>query len=174
MSAAPRGPGGGLSNSKLALADAGTGDVLAGKRFYAGDKAIKTGTMPNNGAVSATLAPGGSYTVPKGYHNGGGKVTAGSIRYLTSLGITVGYDNNNTTTDGTINLSSYGVSGKSASDFIIGITRIVATTAQKEDRNIESIKVVSFSNNTLRIRITHTGGFGHAIKFACTVAIYVK
>ena len=49
--------GGGLSNSKLALADADTGDVISGKKFYSGDKTIKTGsilprnTVGKNGAV---------------------------------------------------------------------------------------------------------------------------
>lgn len=50
-------------------------DVLTGKVFV--DKAGKTttGTMPNNGAVTETLTPGKlSYTIPKGYHSGTGKV----------------------------------------------------------------------------------------------------
>ena len=38
-------PGGGLSGGKLALATAETGDVLAGKTYYAGDKELKTGTL---------------------------------------------------------------------------------------------------------------------------------
>ena len=41
--------GGGLSNTKLALATADTGDVIAGKKFYSGDKLIKTGSiLPRN------------------------------------------------------------------------------------------------------------------------------
>lgn len=49
--------GGGLSLTKLALADADTGDVISGKKFYSGDKTIKTGsilprnTVGENGAV---------------------------------------------------------------------------------------------------------------------------
>ena len=136
MGFAPRGSMGGLSDNDLALADAGTGDVLSEKKFYAGNKNLKTGTlalsgsaetgdvlkgasfykdnpkskltgtlalsgnanaaqvlsgytfykdnakskltgtMPNRGAVSTTVAPGGSYTIAAGYHNGAGKVTA--------------------------------------------------------------------------------------------------
>lgn len=38
-------PGGGLTNGKLALADADASDVMSGKTFYAGDKEIKTGTF---------------------------------------------------------------------------------------------------------------------------------
>lgn len=67
--------GGGLSNGKLELATAGTGDVLAGKTYYAGDKEIKTGTMTNRGAWSSSVNPGASVTIPQGYHNGNGKVT---------------------------------------------------------------------------------------------------
>lgn len=37
------------------------------------------GTMTNRGAVSQTLNPGGSYTVPQGYHNGSGTVSARSL-----------------------------------------------------------------------------------------------
>ena len=40
------------------------------------DGKITTGTMPNNGAVSKTLdANTPSYTIPKGYHSGTGKVS---------------------------------------------------------------------------------------------------
>ena len=38
--------GGGLSDAKLAAANAEPGDVRTGKKFYAGDKTIKTGTLP--------------------------------------------------------------------------------------------------------------------------------
>lgn len=68
--------GGGLSNAKLAQATATDGNVLAGKSFYAVDKTLKEGTMPNRGAVDTTIKPGSSYTVPEGYHNGGGNVKA--------------------------------------------------------------------------------------------------
>ena len=128
--------GGGLSSGKLAQATAAESDVLSGKKFYAGNKNLKTGTlalsgsagtgdvlrgatfykddpkskltgtlalsgnanaaqvlsgytfykdnakskltgtMANRGAASATIAPGGSYTIAEGYHNGGGRITA--------------------------------------------------------------------------------------------------
>lgn len=76
-------PGGGLTKSKLVLADATAGDVLSGKKFYARDKAIKTGSMANNGAWSSSLAPGGSVVVPQGYHNGGGRVSAKALKMVT-------------------------------------------------------------------------------------------
>ena len=41
--------GGGLSITKLALATADTGDVISGKKFYSGDKSLKTGSiLPRN------------------------------------------------------------------------------------------------------------------------------
>lgn len=76
-------PSGGLTKSKLALADATAGDVLPGKKFYAGDKVVKTGSMANNGAWSSSIAPGGSVVVPQGYHNGGGGVSAPSLKTVT-------------------------------------------------------------------------------------------
>ena len=105
--------GGGLSASKLALATATEGNVLAGNKFYAGGKTIKEGTltltgnvtadkmlegssgyandahsivkgnMPNRGSWGTTINPGGEATIPAGYHNGNGKVTAVSLKTMT-------------------------------------------------------------------------------------------
>lgn len=105
--------GGGLSASKLALATATEGNVLAGNKFYAGGKTIKEGTltltgnvsadkmlegssgyaddahsivvgrMPNKGSWGTTINPGGEATIPAGYHNGNGKVTAVSLKTMT-------------------------------------------------------------------------------------------
>lgn len=105
--------GGGLSTSKLALATATVGNVLAGNKFYAGGKTIKEGTltltgnvtadkmlegssgyandahsivkgnMPNRGSWGTTINPGGEATIPAGYHNGNGKVTAVSLKTMT-------------------------------------------------------------------------------------------
>lgn len=46
-------PGGGLSGGKLTLADADVSDVVAGKKFYAGDKVVKTGTLALSGNAAA-------------------------------------------------------------------------------------------------------------------------
>lgn len=55
-------------------------DILSGKTAVDSNANTIVGTMSNNGAVSATLAPTSSsttatYTVPEGYHNGNGKIT---------------------------------------------------------------------------------------------------
>ena len=55
---------------------AGAADTLTGKVLVTADGKVATGTMPNNGAVSKTLdASTPSYTIPKGYHSGVGKVS---------------------------------------------------------------------------------------------------
>ena len=51
-------------------------DVLTGKVFTNVDGEVTTGTMANNGSVTKTLdTTTTSYTVPKGYHSGTGKVS---------------------------------------------------------------------------------------------------
>lgn len=72
--------GGGTDTSD---ANATAAQILTGYTGYVNDVLI-TGTMPNRGAVSQTLNCGGSYTIPQGYHNGSGKVTANSLASQTS------------------------------------------------------------------------------------------
>lgn len=71
--------------------NAGTGDVLSGKTFYNADaKTKRSGTMPNQGAKTTSLNCGGSYTIPAGYHNGSGTVSANSLASQTSGTATAG------------------------------------------------------------------------------------
>lgn len=54
---------------------AGAGDVLTGKVFVTADGVVTPGEMINNGAVDKTLdVTTITYTIPKGYHSGSGKV----------------------------------------------------------------------------------------------------
>ena len=54
---------------------AAAGDVLTGKIFVAADGTVITGTMPNITGTTKTLnVTTISYTIPKGYHDGTGKV----------------------------------------------------------------------------------------------------
>mgnify|MGYP006988885769 CR=1 FL=1 len=64
----------GLAKAKITLTSAG--QILSGYKTYDKDGNLVTGTMANNGAVSQTLNPNSSYTIPAGYHNGSGKITA--------------------------------------------------------------------------------------------------
>ena len=67
------GSGGGIDTSDGTIS---APDVLSGKVGYAGGVRI-VGTMPDNGAVNASIDGTGmtEYTIPKGYHNGSGKVS---------------------------------------------------------------------------------------------------
>ena len=55
-------------------ATASDSEILVGKTAYV-KASKKTGTMPNNGAVTGTITTvDGQYTIPQGYHDGAGKV----------------------------------------------------------------------------------------------------
>lgn len=64
---------------------AAASDVLANKAIVTSNGTLTAGTMPNNGAVSQSLNAGDSYTIPAGYHNGSGKVTANSLASQTGV-----------------------------------------------------------------------------------------
>lgn len=69
-----------LGTKLPALTNPGTaGDLLTGKQLIDQNGNVLTGTMPNRGAVSQALNAGQSYTVPAGYHNGLGVVSANSL-----------------------------------------------------------------------------------------------
>lgn len=56
---------------------AAANEVLSGKKYVTSAGTLTTGTMTNNGAVNKTLdatTNNQSYTIPKGYHSGSGKV----------------------------------------------------------------------------------------------------
>lgn len=76
--------------------------ILSGQTAWVNGVKL-TGTMLNQGAKTATINPGGSYTIPAGYHNGSGKITAnpnqnsGTYTYAAnSTGGTVDLGVNNT------------------------------------------------------------------------------
>ncbi len=53
--------------------------ILTGYSGWVNDKLIQ-GTMPDNKAFTKTIACGQSVTIPKGYHNGGGRITVKSLK----------------------------------------------------------------------------------------------
>ena len=122
--------GGGLSKMKLALATAAESDVLSGKRFYAKDKIIKEGKMPNRGSWGASLSPGGVVTIPAGHHNGSGQVTAVSLKTVTITMATGGGPWSYTFTGGTlVGISDIARSGDSPE---IGLLHISGNTITME------------------------------------------
>lgn len=59
-------------------ANATAAEILLNKTAYV-NGVKRTGTMPNNGAVTGTISTiNGEYTVPLGYHDGSGKVSIAS------------------------------------------------------------------------------------------------
>ena len=64
--------------------DATAGDVLTGKTIVDATGKVVEGAMVNNGAKTSELSAGGSYTIPAGYHNGSGKITAKSLASQTA------------------------------------------------------------------------------------------
>lgn len=55
-------------------ATAAVAEILEGKTAYARGSKL-TGTMPNKGAVSGTIATKEAYTIPMGFHDGSGTVS---------------------------------------------------------------------------------------------------
>lgn len=157
--------GGGLSTSKLALATATEGNVLAGNKFYAGSKTIKEGTltltgnvtadkmlegssgyandahsivkgnMPNRGSWGATLSPGGVATIPSGFHDGSGQVTAVSLKAVTIAMVTSYGDWVYTLPSGTL----------------VGVSNIAASG------NSSEIASLTISGNTVRVTWSGNG-----------------
>lgn len=64
-------------------ATATAGQILTGQTAYVKGSKV-AGTMSNQGAKTTSLNCGGSYTIPAGYHNGSGKVTANSLASQTA------------------------------------------------------------------------------------------
>ena len=92
-------------------ATAAVAEVLNTKTFYA-QGVKKTGSMTNNGAISATISSLSAYTVPQGYHDGSGtvsidsadtaKIIPGNIKDgVTILGVTGTYTGSYTPTSQT-------------------------------------------------------------------------
>lgn len=121
-----RGSGGGVSSDDLS---AEAENVLSGKMYVGSDTDDEAGTgnMPNNGAVSASLNAGQSYAVPKGYHNGSGKVIANSLSSQTSataaagdiLSGKTGYANGNKLTGTMVNRGAVSASLNAGSSYNI-------------------------------------------------------
>lgn len=65
-------------DSDTSDATASSAEILATKTAYVAGSKL-TGSMVNNGSVTGTItAKGVAYTIPQGYHDGGGKVNISS------------------------------------------------------------------------------------------------
>lgn len=102
--------------------------ILSGKTAYV-DGVKVTGSMTNNGAKTASLAAGASYTIPAGYHDGTGKVTANSLA---------------SQTDGTATASQI-LSGKTA--YVDG-KKVTGSMGNKAGTTVEASAVTQDDTNT--------------------------
>ena len=74
--------------SAAMVGTATSSQVLSGYTFTNSSTSGLSGSMINRGAVTYTLTSNGSYTIPAGYHNGSGKVTANIKSTNTKVGTT--------------------------------------------------------------------------------------
>ena len=77
---------GGLGIAASNLGNASSGHVLSGVSASSSNGLKFSGTMTNRGAWGTTLNPGGSVTVPNGYHSGGGWVQARGVNANDAIG----------------------------------------------------------------------------------------
>lgn len=82
---------GGLGISASNLGNASSGHVLSGVSASSSNGIKFGGTMTNRGAWNSSVNPGGSVTIPAGYHNGSGKVTGNRTYTNVYLGQQSGY-----------------------------------------------------------------------------------
>lgn len=69
--------GAGYPEVAIPVGSAPASAVLAGNNFTSASAGVNVGgSMPNKGSWGATLSPGGVATVPSGFHDGNGQVTA--------------------------------------------------------------------------------------------------
>lgn len=106
------------NSSNISDATATSGDILSGKIAYI-KEGKTTGTMTNNGTVNGAIySRVGAYTIPAGYHSGGGKVSISSTEQgkiiasniksgVTILGVTGTYTGTSSSTTGNNNCEAY-------------------------------------------------------------------
>lgn len=91
--------------------------------------------MPNRGSWGATLSPGGVATIPSGFHDGSGQVTAVSLKTVTITMYTSYGDWTYTLPSGTL----------------VGVSNIAASGNNSE------IGSLTISGNTVRVTWSYNG-----------------
>lgn len=137
-----------ISQLDTSDANATSSQILSGYSAYVNGSKV-TGTMTNCGAVTSSLNCGGSYTIPAGYHNGSGRVTANSLASQTA----------GTATAAQI-FSGYTawVNGTRLAGTASGAkTNARVTRTSSYSGNLGS-RIGSFNGTTLRVTLTTTEG----------------
>ncbi len=177
--------------------NAGTSQVLSGYTFYSNSATKQTGTMTNRGAVSTTISPGGSYTIPAGYHNGSGVVSASSGLYGSPSMQTATNGNQQATTrtatvsfsGKVVTVSGFGYSNNSNPSISIEIlvngswvtcsssNGTIITTRTGSDRNLIAqvwANSGSYRNSTISgARVTNTNGYSDGWGGSHCIAVVV-
>ena len=135
-------------NENLRKVTATASDVLSGKTILTSSGLI-TGSMANNGSISQTLNAGGSYTIPKGYHDGTGKVIANTLSSQTSATA----------------VASNILSGKTA--WVNG-SKVTGTMANKAGATVSATTVTESGTNAL-ITIPSNGYYDTSSKISVPI-----
>lgn len=157
--------GGGLASGKLKLATAAENEVLSGETFYAGGKDLKTGSMPNHGAWGTTISPGGSVTIPQGYHNGNGKVSIGNFKSAT---VTKSGNSTNSFTSSFDVKSAFGISASaaqklSAGNFFGQVTGYNINREHDYPNSSISCSITSYVPSTGMLTVRCTGNYSEIL-----------
>ena len=153
-------------NSLLSQTNATADKILSGYKAYSGGKLL-TGTMVNRGAINSSLNCGQSYTIPAGYHNGSGKVTANSLASQTvgtatannlSNGTTAwvngvkitgnGTDVNNSYQEGYTQGQSQGIDRITFTMYAYATSSVNYWQSQVTDMDVTNFKTITFGKLT--------------------------
>ena len=140
--------GGGLTNSKLALANAQAADVRSGKKFYAGDKQIKTGALADVTQATPTITVDAAGKITASATQAAGVVAAGTKSATKQLPVQAAK---------TVIPSASAQTAVGEGVFTTGIVTVAAVYAVI-DVTYPSGSVCTCTNGTLTLTAKGTGG----------------
>lgn len=189
-------PGGGLTNSKLLLADTNPEDVAFPKKFYSnGNKEIQTGTLQERGQyqMAGGVGGGGSGStayvafndIPEGIYRKEGSDWAPEIRALKSdvLSYMNAWIMVDLGTGSSFNVSSYpGYRNFTASNFLCEPQNLDSTGGKvwvgagdiQGKAGFNMTKSYNSSNGVFTVKANAVGGWGNGYSVGLTVRVYLR